>query len=164
MLASSLRTGALTKTLTGVPSVFGRTLPGYVGDKVGRFNTMIFMAFLSSILIFAFWIPSTTSAPLIVFAAVYGFSSGAFVSLAPALIAQISEIQQIGARTGAFYTVVSFAVLTGGPIGGALIPSDPEGRSFWKMQVFGGVVMIAGSILFVAARVCIGGASLRARV
>ncbi|KAF6219295.1 hypothetical protein HO133_005120 [Letharia lupina] len=38
--------------------------------------------------------------PYILFAAFYGFSSGAFVALAPALIAQISDIRQIGVRTG----------------------------------------------------------------
>jgi MFS family permease len=145
-------------------SIFGRTLPGYVADRVGRYNTMIFMVFLSTILIFAFWIPSTTNAPLIVFSALYGFSSGAFVSLGPALIAQISEIHQIGARTGTSYIVSSIAVLTGSPIGGALIPNDPKGRGFWKLQVFGGVVMLAGSILFVAARIYIGGLNPRKKV
>lgn len=40
------------------------------------------------------------------------------MSLAPALIAQISDIRQIGVRTGSMFMVVSVAALVGTPIGG----------------------------------------------
>jgi MFS family permease len=125
---------------------------------------MIFMAFLTTILVLALWLPARSNAPVIVFAALYGFTSGAFISLSPALIAQISDIKEIGIRSGTFFAFISFASLTGSPIGGALIPNDPTGRDFWKLQVFGGVVILAGSILFVAARIYIAGTNLRTKV
>jgi MFS family permease len=133
-------------------SIFGRTVPGYIADRVGRFNTQVFMAYLTSILILALWLPSSSNAPLLVFATLYGFSSGAFVSLGPALIAQISKIQEIGICTGTYFAVISFASLTGNPIGGSLISSHQTGRSFWKLQVFGGVVMVVGSTFILMAR------------
>ncbi|KAJ5662477.1 MFS transporter asaE [Penicillium maclennaniae] len=63
-------------------SIFGRTLPGYMADRVGRYNVMIIFSFMSGILVLALWLPSRSNAPAIVFSALYGFGSGAFVSLA----------------------------------------------------------------------------------
>ena len=50
-----------------------------------------------------------------------GFGSGAFVSLSPSLIAQISDVRQIGVRTGSLFAVISIAALISQPIGGAII-------------------------------------------
>ncbi len=128
--------GYLLAILNAV-SVFGRTLPGFIADKVGRYNTMIVTTFLSTILVLALWLPARGNVPYILFAAFYGFTSGAFVSLAPALIAQISDIRQIGVRSGSMFMVISFAVLVGNPIGGALVVA--EGGSYTHLQIFGGV-------------------------
>lgn len=144
-------------------SVFGRTLPGYAADRLGRFNMMIIMTYLSSILVLALWLPSRSNAPAIVFSALYGFGSGAFVSLGPALVAQISDVRQIGVRNGAFFAIISFAALTGNPIGGALVPDVVHG-SFTRLQVFCGVVMLAGSTAFVAARWSLGGGKVFKKV
>ncbi|KAJ5125307.1 MFS transporter asaE [Penicillium atrosanguineum] len=138
-------------------SIFGRTLPGYLADRVGRYNVMIIFSFLSAILVLALWLPSRSNAPAIVFSALYGFGSGAFVSLAPALIAQISDLREVGVRNGTCFSIISFAALTGTPIGGALV-SDVLHGSYTKLQIFCGVVMLAGATLFIVARVVVGGA------
>ncbi|KAK5136692.1 hypothetical protein LTR08_002345 [Meristemomyces frigidus] len=102
-------------------SFFGRILPGYLGDKFGRFNVMSVFCFFTAILILALWLPARSNAATISFAAFYGFGQGTFVSMAAALIAQISpDVRKIGVRTGVMYAVVSFAVLIGSPIGGVL--------------------------------------------
>ena len=121
------------------------------------------MTYLSAILVLALWMPSRGNVPIILFAAFYGFSSGAFVSLCPALVAQISDVRQIGLRTGIVFAVISFAALTGNPIGGALAPDVIHG-SFQNMQIFSGVTMCIGSTFFLAARVHIGGFSLKKKV
>ncbi|KAL8953618.1 MAG: hypothetical protein Q9222_000544 [Ikaeria aurantiellina] len=131
-------------------SIFGRTIPGYIADKLGRFNTMIFTSFLSTIIVLGLWLPARGNVPYILFSAFYGFSSGAFVSLAPALIAQISDIRQIGIRTGSMFAVVSIAALVGTPIGGQLVSN--ENGSYLHLQIFCGVMMFGGSMMFVAAR------------
>lgn len=117
---------------------------------------MVVTTFFSAILVLALWLPSRGNAPAIVFSALYGFGSGAFVSLAPACVAQISDLRQVGVRNGTFFAIISFAALTGTPIGGALVPDVLHG-SYTKLQIFCGVVMIAGSTLFVLARVVVGG-------
>ncbi|KAF7712071.1 Uncharacterized protein PECH_004922 [Penicillium ucsense] len=144
-------------------SVFGRTIPGYLADRVGRYNIMIFFSYLSAILVLALWLPSRSNVPAIIFSALYGFSSGAFVSIVPALIAQISDLREVGVRNGTCFAIISFAALTGTPIGGALVPDVLTG-SYTRLQVFCGVVMMVGSSLFVVARVVVGGCNLRKKV
>ncbi|KAL8799246.1 MAG: hypothetical protein Q9182_006048 [Xanthomendoza sp. 2 TL-2023] len=136
-------------------SIFGRTIPGYIADKTGRYNTMIITSFLSTILVLGLWLPARGNIPYILFAAFYGFSSGAFVSLAPALVAQISDIRAIGVRTGSMFAVISVAALVGNPIGGALV-SD-EGGNYRNLQIFCGIMMLGGSVAFVAARWSVAG-------
>ena len=143
-------------------SIFGRTIPGFLADRFGRFNVMIFMSYFSGIVVLALWLPAKANAPVIVFAALYGFGSGAFVSMAPALIAQISDIRQIGTRTGTMFSIISVAALVGNPIGGALL-SNEDGK-FQNLQIFCGVFLLAGSTVFVAARWSLVGFKLKIKI
>ena len=136
-------------------SIFGRILPAWAGDRLGRFNMQILLMAVTGAVLFAAWIPARNNASAMVFSALYGFASGTFVSLLPALIAQISDITQIGVRVGVTYSVVSFAGLTGNPIGGALLARDD---SFLALQAFCGAAVIVATVLLVVARVRIGGA------
>ena len=97
---------------------------------------------LEGIVILALWIPGTGNAPIIVFAALFGFGSGAFVSLAPSLIAQISDVRQIGVRTGSFFAVVSIAALISQPIGGAIITR--WNGAYTGLQIYAGVLCMGG--------------------
>lgn len=135
---------------TDTNSIFGRILPGIIADRFGRYNMMIVTTACSAIIVLALWLPGYGSVPIILFAAFYGFFSGAFVSLGPAVVAQISEIRQIGVRTGTVYALVSLAALTGNPIGGALVTRD--GGDFRYLQIFCGGTMVVGCLLFVASR------------
>ncbi|MCJ1319749.1 hypothetical protein MMC15_005085 [Xylographa vitiligo] len=130
-------------------SVFGRTLPGYLGDRFGRFNVIVILNFFSAIIILALWLPARGNAPILVFAALYGFGSGAFVSMVPACLAQISNIKEIGVRNGTIFAIVSFAALCGNPIAGALLGN---GTSFTKVIIFAGVVYMAGAVIFLLTR------------
>ena len=158
---SSRLAGYLLAILNAV-SVFGRTLPGYFADRFGRFNAMIVTSYLSAILVLALWLPAKGNIPIIIFAALYGFSSGAFVSLAPALVAQISDIRQLGTRTGTLFCIISLAALTGNPIAGQLVKEE-HGR-FTHLQIFCGIMMIGGSTFFIAARASLMGFKVKVKV
>lgn len=131
-------------------SIFGRIIPGWVGDKIGRWNVMIAMCYMCGILVLALWVPSAANAPIIVFSALYGFGSGAFVSLIPALTASISDLQQLGVRSGSLFAFISIAALIGNPIGGALLSRDDG--SFLYLQVFCGVAITIGSTFMLITR------------
>ena len=131
-------------------SVFGRILPGIIADSIGRFNVTIITCTFSAVIVLALWLPSRGSIPIIIFSALYGFSSGAFVSLVPSLIAQISDVRQIGVRSGTLFACISVGALTGSPIGGVLVIRD--NGSFSYLQIFCGLCMAIGSVLFLAAK------------
>lgn len=132
-------------------SIFGRILPGIAADKFGKFNMMISVTLLSAIVTLAVWIPAhSSSAGIIVFTALFGFASGGFVSLMTALIAQVSDIRQIGIRTGTGMAVMSFGALTGSPIAGAIVQS--QGGGYLGLQLFCGLCMLISVVIFVVAR------------
>lgn len=82
------------------------------------------------------------------------------MSLQTPLIAQISDVRQIGVRTGAVFMTSAVGSLTGNPIGGALIQNVFDG-SFWRMQLFAGMTMAVGSTSFLLARVTVVGWKLK---
>jgi len=65
-----------------------------------------------------------------------------FVSLTPSLIAQISDVRQIGVRSGTLFAIISVASLVGNPIGGALLTK--WNGEYTGLQVFAGVLTFAG--------------------
>jgi MFS family permease len=150
-------------SILNAASVFGRTLPAHVADRyVGRFNILITMAITTTVLVLGMWIPASSNAALVVFAALFGFTSGSIVSITPALVAQISDVRQIGVRTGTIFTIVSIAVLISNPIAGALVTADHGG--FLKLQVFAGAVMVGGCFFLVLARIKLAGLQLTTKV
>ena len=152
----------LLAKLTWLITDAGRILPGHLADRYGRFNIMIIMSYFSGIIVLALWLPARANAPIIIFAALYGFGSGAFVSMAPALIAQVSDIREIGIRSGTMFAIISVAALVGNPIGGALIAN--QGGGFSHIEIFCGIFLLVGSTLFVAARWSVAGWGLKKKV
>lgn len=132
-------------------SIFGRIIPGILGDRFGKYNIMLIVSALTGIIVFALWIPGTSTAAIIAFAIIYGFTTGGFISLTPALVAQIVDIRLLGTRVGTLFAVSSFAGLTGSPIGGAIFSA--AGGTYLGLQLFCGAVIILGTVAFLLARV-----------
>ena len=120
------------------------------------------MCFFLGIILLALWLPAKAATSLIIFATLYGLGPGAFVSLIPAAIAQISDIREIGLRVGIEFAVISVAALVSNPIGGAFITRD-HGK-FRYLQIWCGVILLAGSTMYVSARASLVGSKIRAKV
>lgn len=134
-------------------STFGRTIPPFFADRVGRLNVLLSMSILSSIITLALWIPSSGSAAAVVYCCVFGFSSGGVASILPAVIAQFSNIQEIGVRTGALFSVAAIATLIGSPIAGQIISNG----GYRSMQAFGGATLAGGSLVWIFLWIRLGG-------
>lgn len=118
---------------------------------MGRYNTVICITTLSTIVTLAVWIPSNNStAALIVFAILFGFASGGVISISPSLIAQISDIRQIGNRNGIAFVAMSFGALTGSPIAGAIV--SRQHGDYLGLQLFCGLAMGCSVFVYIAAR------------
>ncbi|KAB2576610.1 Aspyridones efflux protein apdF [Lasiodiplodia theobromae] len=137
--------------LLNVGSVPGRALPGYVADRFGRFNVMIGTAAVCSVFIFALWLPAGASEPAITaFAVMFGFWSGAAISLTPVCVAQVCKIEDYGKRNGTTFSLASFAALIGIPIAGAILGSN-DGQ-YLGLICFGGAMYAAAVLAFIVAR------------
>lgn len=137
-------------------SLVGRIVPGWASDVIGQFNAMCLVTTLSGVLVLAFWLPlefHTSLAGIIVFALLYGFVSGGFVSLGPPCVVALAEdrVDEIGVKLGGFCLGIALGALTGLPIEGAI--KDREGDKFTGLMCFAGATMILGGICTAAARV-----------
>lgn len=97
----------LISILNGV-SLFGRLLPGLLADRFGPFNIMLLASFFSGI-ICCCMASVTTVGGLVVFAAAYGFTSGAIISLQGACATRLVGPESYGAAMGAMMAVCSIA-------------------------------------------------------
>ncbi|KAJ4508421.1 hypothetical protein HRR83_007353 [Exophiala dermatitidis] len=140
-------------SILNAASTFGRTIPPFYADRVGRFTVFLSMSLLCALITLCLWLPGSGEAATIVFAVLYGFGSGAVASILPACIAHISHIHQIGVRTGVLFSVVAIAVLIGSPIGGQLITN----RGYRSMQGFSGGMLAAGFGVYLVLWLRLGG-------
>ncbi|KXJ89442.1 major facilitator superfamily domain-containing protein [Microdochium bolleyi] len=140
----------LLLVLNGVGLV-GRMLPNYFADRVGPLNLLAPAGLVAGALMFI-WTAVDTPAKLYAWAAFYGVFGGAIQSLFPAGLSSLTtDPRKQGTRMGMVFTIVSFAVLTGNPIAGAIITATPGG-SYIGAQCFAGAGLIVGSGFIVASR------------
>ncbi|TLD11710.1 hypothetical protein PspLS_11796 [Pyricularia sp. CBS 133598] len=142
-------------------SCFGRYLPGYLADKIGRFNTMIIGSLLALISVAALWLPDCLSdqppslALLIAFVVIFGFASGANITLTPICIGQLCRTEDYGRYYATAFTVCSFGCLTSIPIAANLstVTGESGRRSFWALILFTCVSYVAAFACFMWVRV-----------
>ena len=135
-------------------SFFGRVIPGVLADKFGPLNFLLCAGLCTGILIIC-WIKTTTNASILVFAVLYGFCSGAQVSLMPVSLSRMTnDPRDIGTYMGMGYMVLSFGALAGPPINGALVRHY---GTFDQAAIFSGVVTLAGTFLIILVKKVSGG-------
>ncbi|KAF2843427.1 MFS general substrate transporter [Patellaria atrata CBS 101060] len=129
-------------------SIFGRIIPNIIADKIGPFNVMIPSTFITGTLALCL-IPVRSLGAIIVFALLYGFFSGTFVSVPPAVMFSLTTNRTlIGTRVGMAFSLIGLGVLTGTPIAGAIVDSS----GFTSTWIFGGVLILCGGVFMGAAR------------
>lgn len=132
-------------------SIFGRTIPNFLGDVIGPFNVMIPCTVISGGLLFLMF-AATNLGGTIAFGILYGFFSGGFISLiTPAAASFSRDLNEIGTRIGITSFVISFALLTGNPIAGALVQVN-HSYIWYRPLVFASVVVLAGAACLTASR------------
>ena len=90
-------------------SFFGRWVPGFAADRVGRFNMMIVMVTLCLGSAMGIWFFAGGSVGRVVaFALIFGFASGSSISLTPVCVGQLCETEEYGRYYAASYMLVSF--------------------------------------------------------
>ncbi|KAF4464999.1 monocarboxylate transporter 4 [Fusarium albosuccineum] len=102
---------------TGLPA---RILVPILADTIGPLNTIAPAGLCVAVVAYS-WLAIKDVTGIWVFAAFYGIASGAFQSLMPTGVASITKrLDSMGTRIGMCFSIVSFAGLTGPPIGGLI--------------------------------------------
>jgi len=134
-------------TIMNASSIFGRTVPNFIADRVGPLNVMIPSAVISAGLIFAMF-GASTAGGVTAFAVFYGFFSGSLVSIvAPAVGSFVTsrDLSDLGIRIGILSFVLAFALLTGNPIAGALLTP----HHIWdRPLIFAAISVLLGGVCF----------------
>lgn len=177
----ALSTGAMTPefsyqliAIMNAGSCIGRWAPGYIADKLGRFNSMISALALCTSMTIALWlpasilIPTTSSDATIIkalsigYALVFGFASGSNISLTPVCVGQLCHTNEYGRYYATCYTIVSFGALTGIPIAGSLVQAT--GGRYWAVVVWTGLCYIISLCCFIWSRTCCVGWKLGVKI
>lgn len=117
-------------------SVFGRIIPGILADRFGGLDLIIAYCTSCAILSFAAIVINNLGG-LVVFAILYGFDSGAFVSLPASVVASLApNIGLVGTWIGMSFLFAGLGVLVGNPIAGNIIHVPISVH--WRLHLFGG--------------------------
>jgi len=135
VLSYSRSTGSLLLAINSAVNSVSRILMGVLADGVGRQNTMIGGAFLSSLSVFALWYNAPRDR-FIAFVVMYGIYAGSYNALMPTTIAEIYGVENYARVNGFIYFVRGLGSLLGAPIAGLILGSHKRGS-------VGGVGMLA---------------------
>ncbi|KAJ7725903.1 major facilitator superfamily domain-containing protein [Mycena metata] len=137
-----------TITLINAGGVLGRVIPNFLADRVGSFNVIIPVIFLAAGCVLAMLAVALGSGGIIAVSLLYGIMNAGFVSISPALLAELStDRSEIGIRMGLWFSFTAAAAMAGQPLSGALI----LGNFRWS-TVFAGVCLCVGGSLSILSR------------
>lgn len=127
-----------------------RVITPLFSDRFGPLNMLIPVTFAWAIVAFC-WLAVKSTGGYYAFTAVYGATSGAFQCLIPTTIASITDrLDKVGTRMGMSFAIISFASMTGPPVGGALQTAD--GNKFTGAQIWAAASTLVGFMLCFGAR------------
>jgi len=142
-------------TILNAGSIAGRVLPPFFADKMGVYNVILPSILGCGAVLFGLF-GVHNFAGVVVFGLLFGFFSGAYISLIPPLlIALCRDLNELGVRIGFAFSVVSIAQLVGSPIGGALLgrgQSSDDDLAWWRALLFAGVCIFSGLAFMTISR------------
>ena len=154
-------------------SFFGRLIPNFLGDRLGRINMSVVCYTVCAVLCLC-WTSATSTAGITIWNIVYGFFSGAIFSLFSPVVAQgetgsfyfpgdsltrrpvCPNLADIGTYIGQGSTLCSFGALVGTPVSGVLI----RNYGYFCASLFSALTIFAGACCLGAARLLFGRAFL----
>jgi len=136
-------------------SIFGRVVPNFFADKTGPLNMLIPCALIAAVLVFC-WIGIKDTPGLMIFAVLYGFFSGTFVSLPPTTLISLSpRLRVVGTRMGMSFAFSALGLLVGTPVSGAIL--NAAGQFLGPQLLAGGTILAAAGFMIAARLYKVGG-------
>lgn len=161
-------TGANLSAIMSAINAVSKLVNGYASDRLGRINVFGLCTFLSGIMCLAIWTNAHTLATVWVFAVLYGFFGGGYLTLFPASLPQVISGTRIAdmddqdpallipAANGLLYFTNLFGYLVGTPIASALINRTSPPTYLYAMLWAGLLMSVSGIIVFVLRVIRVG--------
>jgi len=140
----------LPLTLLNLSAATGRSSVGFIADRIGPVNSLFIAVLMSGLAQLLIWNFVTTYAGIIAFGIIYGFFCGCFISLSPAVAAQIYGSDRLAGLSGLllFFNLPGNAA--GAPIGGAIL--EATGGNWQAVASYSGAMQIIGAGMLLYAR------------
>ena len=106
-------------SIANAGSGLGRISSGFIADKLGSLTVTAPLTLICAIMTYI-WPFATTKGSLIAIGIIYGFCSGAYVTLLAVPAVMMGDIHDAGRRTGIVLTVIAAGAVAGPPISGAI--------------------------------------------
>lgn len=145
---------------------------GNAGSAVGRLNAGILshrFGIMTVMLPFTVFVAGFTyiwpfvhgTGPIVAMTVLYGASTGAFAALFSGPMMAMGTAEDVGRRTGMYFTIMAFGALAGPPISGAI--QDATG-SYKPVGIYAGTMVLASVACLAASRWFVLGGSFKGKV
>ncbi|KAI0772442.1 MFS general substrate transporter [Trametes elegans] len=141
---------ALPVTMLNFSAAAGRTLIGFLADRIGPVNALWLVVMLSGLTQLLVWTFVSTYAGIMAFAILYGFVCGCFLSLSPAVAAQLWGSGRLAGLSGLMLLFNLPGNSSGAPIGGAILSAT--GGNWTAVSCYSGGLQIIGATVLLYAR------------
>lgn len=133
-------------------SIFGRIIPAMIADQIGPLNMLVPTATMTAVVAYSA-VPVHNFAGMVCIAVFYGFWSGAYIALPPAIFVRLTPPDKrhlIGTRMGMGFTLMGVGGLIGSPVAGAI--AGPT-NDFTGVYVWTGTTLAAAALGFLGVRI-----------
>ncbi|KAI0744531.1 MFS general substrate transporter [Earliella scabrosa] len=141
---------ALPVTMLNFSAAIGRTLVGFVADRIGPINALWTVIMLSGLTQIFIWSFVSTYAGIMAFGILYGFVCGCFLSLSPAVSAQLYGSGRLAGLSGLMLLFNLPGNSAGAPLGGAILSAT--GGNWLAVSLYSGSLQIVGAGVLLYAR------------
>ncbi|OMH83422.1 Monocarboxylate transporter 12 [Zancudomyces culisetae] len=143
----------LTVILSNVGGVVGSLLFGYLADKVGEMNIVIFADIVVAVIVPAIWLSTTSVEALLALSFLYGMFSAGFLAIVPAILGRHYEEHRLNGVIGVVFVYVAVGIIIGGPIAGTFYDMSVSHGSYSPLAFMCTVGYAISALILVSAQI-----------
>lgn len=140
---------SILSAVVSVGIIVGRPILGHLADTIGSINAALFSTIMSSLFIFAWWIPGKSYSSLIGLSLFLGSVVSSFSVGFPPICASIVELEDLGAMLSMSWAIIGALNIFSTPIAIALTTIN---GSYLYSQIFTGAMFTIASIILIITR------------
>ncbi|KAG0330854.1 hypothetical protein BG000_011403 [Podila horticola] len=142
--------GALIAGISSGASCIGRIALGFAADRLPKTIVVSVCAWMTAGSILIVWTLSKSFTVYLVFAIIYGFFAGGYVSLVPLVVSETFGSHQLSTVIGFMYACSGVGMLSGAPIAGMILDSTMPNINYLPVIMTAGGTLLLGAICVTA--------------